>query len=465
MSLKNFVNLLACGSVFMFAGLCNIDATGQVVETPSTLQTKDNTERVWQQTSELYSTLAGNSLRPVTKQQFMLEVARAFFSVQSKEPPGNLHEEVSGLATDSELKNWLTEVWDQAGLADWKTEGEESLRDLICQTVVEQIVPRAGFITAKQQRVQKQLAENQYVGIGITVRWHDGKTTILNTFPGGAARQAGLRPGDCILEIDGQSMAGFNLGQAVDKARGPEGSQVNVVVQNLDGSEPRTVDMVRTIVPSPSVAGVRQRDDGAWLFVEDKDARHAFLKIDKVVGSTARELRGAAGEVVDQGLQRIVLDMQSLTDGDLHQLHLMADVLCEEGKFGSLKFPAGPTQELMTRADSAFSGMQIVVLSPLKPVSGPVLALLAMLKTRPGTQIVGPTIENTMTCRASFDLSNHSGTVTHLPYAWLVPALLNLQPAVGKSPTLHFRIQFTPHVVAEDPQKIKQLAMEWLHQN
>ena len=465
MSWENSVFRIAFGSTFWCVGLLTIVACGQLLETQSNRQGNDARERVLQRTRELYHTLDANSLRPLTQQQFTLEVARAFFSVQAKKIPANLHHDVSGLATEQALQLWLAGIWEQAGLGNWNPERAERLPDSICQMVVGNIVPQARFVTTKQRIVDKQLAENQYVGIGIRVRWDDGKAIIDEPFPGGAARQAGSVPGDCILEVNGRSMAGLDLGQIVDVLRGPKGSQVNVVVQNLDGAEPRSLAMVRTVVPIPSVQGLRQRDDGSWQFFTDQNAHHAYLKINQVVGSTSVELKQAAEAVVARGLKHIVLDLHEMTDGDLHQLHMLADVLCGEGKFGSLELPAAPTQELMTRAETAFSGMQIAVLSPRKPVSGPVLGLLALLKQRPETQIIGPRIVSRLTCQASFDLSSQGGAIANLPYAWLVPDLQDLQPTGEASPELLGRIQFTPHSVADNPQEVKQLALAWLLQN
>ncbi|MDG1807226.1 MAG: PDZ domain-containing protein [Pirellulaceae bacterium] len=465
MSWENSVFRIAFGSIFGCLSLLTIVAFGQVVETQSNTQVNDARERVLQKTRELYSTLDANSLRPLTRQQFTLEVARAFFSVQAKKTPANLHHDVSDLTTEQALQLWLAEIWEQAGLGSWNSERAERLPDLICQTVVGNIVPQARFVTTKQRLVDKQLADNQYVGIGIRVRWDEGKAIIDEPFPGGAARQAGSVPGDCILEVNGRSMAGLDLGQIVDILRGPKGSQVNVVVENLDGSEPRSLAMVRTVVPIPSVQGLRQRDNGAWQFFTEQNPHHAYLRINQVVGSTSVELKQAAEAVVGQGLKHIVLDLQEMTDGDLHQLHMLADVLCGEGKFGSLELPAAPTQELMTRAETAFSDMHIAVLSPKKPVSGPVLGLLAMLKQRPETHIIGPRIVSLPTCQSSFDLSSQAGAIANLPYAWLVPDLQDVQPTGEASRELLGRIQFTPHSVADNPEEVNQLALAWLQQN
>ena len=449
-----FLNLVWMGWSGAFPQ--NVNASDQPNEVVSV---QKNLETILHQSHEMYGTIDRFAWRPVTKQQLYTEIARAFYTTQNLKAPVELHRAASELNQDKQFREFLTATWAAARLGDTSFAEDEGYPDLICQTVIDRLCPGVSFVPPKQSRVNKQLAENQYVGIGIRVRFDEGRAIIDEPFPGGAARQAGAVPGDRILEVDGKSMEGLSLGPIVEILRGPKGSAVSVVVQNLDGSPPRTLDMVRTVVPIASVHGLRQRDDGSWQYVMEQESAIGYLKISQVVGSTSVELKEAARKLVDQGVNKVVLDLSELHDGDLHQVHMLADVLCSQGSFGALVSRTGETRDLETNSESAFAGLQVAVLGPREAMFGPVLSLLSMLKNRPNTQVIGPEITASLACHSTFDFSDRSGTLSGLVYAHLIPAALssaelNIQPTK--------RIQFAPTVVENNPQTVQKLAMAWL---
>ena len=74
-----------------------------------------------------------------------------------------------------------------------------------------------------------------FEGIGANVTQQDGKIVILSPIKGSPAEAAGIRAGDVILEVDGESTDGWNIEQAVSKIRGPKGTDVRLKVEHSDG--------------------------------------------------------------------------------------------------------------------------------------------------------------------------------------------------------------------------------------
>ncbi|MGI9517968.1 MAG: S41 family peptidase [Pirellulaceae bacterium] len=376
--------------------------------------------RFVQRVNSLYQTFDQNYLQPIVKQQFMLTAVDACYTVGGKQAPAGLRHEASQLANDGDIEKWLTSHW-QAALENVDENPDRPLLDQICDRMLRSLDPRSGYVSARQNRVDKQLAENQYVGIGIRVRYEEEKAMIDYPFPGGTAHEAGARVGDFIIEVDGESMAGLDLGVIVERLRGLEGSEVTVEVQNQDGSEPRTLHMVRKVVPIPSVTGVRQKEDGTWRYMPDRNGRYAYMAIASLVGSTSAELQDAVRDVAAEGAKGVVLDLRELNDAELHHINMVADVLVGEGELGTLNLPYGQTRTLMTRADSDFEGLHVAVLTRER-VSGPVFALLYALGQRNNTSLIGPATNSGLTCLDRFDLPNDDGAIRHLAYATLVPA-------------------------------------------
>jgi hypothetical protein len=88
-----------------------------------------------------------------------------------------------------------------------------------------------------------ELPPHQTAGLGAEVRNVDEGVLVLRTLVGSAAEQAGLREGDVVVEIDGQPTVGLSLREFVERALGPEGTEVEIVV--ADGEGERIVELRR----------------------------------------------------------------------------------------------------------------------------------------------------------------------------------------------------------------------------
>lgn len=95
--------------------------------------------------------------------------------------------------------------------------------------------------------------EGQYAGIGAMVSLQDEKIVIVYIFADSPAEKVGLKPGDVIQGINGESTAGLTLDAATSKIRGDEGTSVTLTILHADATEPVTIEITRAIVKVPSV--------------------------------------------------------------------------------------------------------------------------------------------------------------------------------------------------------------------
>jgi carboxyl-terminal processing protease len=70
-----------------------------------------------------------------------------------------------------------------------------------------------------------------FAGVGMTLRSREGAILIEDVFEGGPAREAGLRPGDLLMQVDNVPTAGTPLGEVVGRIRGEVGTPVSLVVR------------------------------------------------------------------------------------------------------------------------------------------------------------------------------------------------------------------------------------------
>ncbi len=113
--------------------------------------------------------------------------------------------------------------------------------------------PYAAYLRPDQFAMETQDLQGFFEGIGAEVAMRDGQITILAPLPDTPAERAGIRPGDVILEIDGDSAQGLSLLEAVTKIRGQKGTNVELLVLHLNSSEPELIAITRGVIPLTTV--------------------------------------------------------------------------------------------------------------------------------------------------------------------------------------------------------------------
>ncbi len=146
-----------------------------------------------------------------------------------------------------------------------------------------------------------------FEGIGAHVNMNrDGQLVIVKPIPGGPAEAAGIKPGDIILEADGEKLDGMSLLEAVSKVRGPKGSTVELLVKHLGALDPVVIAVIRDEIPLVSVRLRSQPDD-----------RFAHVRIEQFYPTTPDDLRETILQAVDAGAEGIILDVRDNDGGTL----------------------------------------------------------------------------------------------------------------------------------------------------
>ncbi|HWS56551.1 MAG TPA: S41 family peptidase [Pyrinomonadaceae bacterium] len=186
--------------------------------------------------------------------------------------------------------------------------------------------PHSNFYDAKEFEEQRADWRSEYYGIGATIG--DRKvgastdTYVLATFEGTPAYRAGLRFGDKILEIDGQSVKGKPSGEVRDRLRGPRGTTVRVTVERAETGQKETAPITRDAVAQPTVP------DAYFI-------RPGVGYIDMTRGfnyTTAEEFALALEDLRGRGMQGLVLDLRGNGGGILDQAVRVAERFLSNGQ-------------------------------------------------------------------------------------------------------------------------------------
>ena len=163
-----------------------------------------------------------------------------------------------------------------------------------------------------------------FEGIGAHVNMNrSGKLVIVSPIEGGPAEAAGIRPGDIILEVDGESIEGLSLLEAVARIRGPKGTEVILLVKHLGALDPVLIPVERNTIPLISVVLRSQPGD-----------KFAHIRLTQFFPNSPEALSEMLQQVIADGAEGLILDIRNNDGGTLDAVVEIASMFLdsEEGE-------------------------------------------------------------------------------------------------------------------------------------
>ncbi len=405
----------ACIGIIAATGLC---FTGVVSTTACVDNSKaNNAESEWNALVQIGQKISEESLNPPVHQQLCLSAIRGMYHSNNTPIPRSLVNELSACSSLDGMKSVFMEHWDILEANDGFKK-DKCLQSAV-GAMLQDAAPGARFVSHQESRVQRQLRENQYVGIGIQVAFKDGRVVIMDPFIGGAAQKAGARIGDRIMTVDGKDTQGHGLGEVVDMLRGGKGTKTKVVLHNLEDDEPREYTMTRDVVPIPTVRGVRQNKDETWNIRLPGAPKIAYFDFSSIVGSTAAEFNQLANQAKREQMKGLILDFRNVGASDLHHAVMICDALVGKAQIATV-IELNGTSKIRSRAETTLPELPTVVLYD-PSVSGTLFMVLSALKRHSPAKLMGSRLTSNGICRRSVELPDQLGAIEALPYAVCVP--------------------------------------------
>jgi carboxyl-terminal processing protease len=214
-----------------------------------------------------------------------------------------------------------------------------SMRDAAIAAMVESLGdPYTVYVPpAAEDDFNKDL-RGAYVGIGAEIDIVEGWLTIVSPLDESPALAAGVRSGDTVLSIEGETTFGLTSRQCADRLMGEAGTTVNIRVRHTDGEE-EDLAIVRSPIRTRTVKGF-SREGEAWRFTLDPASRIAYIRITQFTDETVADLREALASM-DPPPAGLVLDLRFNGGGTLTGAIEMADLFLDEGTVVSVKSRRG----------------------------------------------------------------------------------------------------------------------------
>jgi carboxyl-terminal processing protease len=182
--------------------------------------------------------------------------------------------------------------------------------------------PHSMYFDRQQWEDFQNDQSSRYYGIGSTIIQHSGKVYIVSPTEATASYRAGLRYGDHIAGINGESTEGWTQAQVRSKLLGPEGTTVTVKIARLGVDKPLEFKLTRGSVPLPSVANYFMLGGGA-----------GYVNLERGFNTTTfDEVNKALGELRQRGMRSLILDLRSNHGGLVDQAQKVSNLFLYKGQ-------------------------------------------------------------------------------------------------------------------------------------
>lgn len=164
--------------------------------------------------------------------------------------------------------------------------------------------------------------DSSFEGIGAEVSLVNGVVTIVAPFRDSPAEDAGLRPNDQIVAIDGEDIEGLSLYEAVLDIRGEKGTTVTLTIERPGVSDPLDIDVVRDEIPVETVHSELLEEDGQ---------RIGYLEVTSFSENTAERFEEELTALEDEGIDSLLIDVRGNPGGYLQSVEDIGNLLIPGG--------------------------------------------------------------------------------------------------------------------------------------
>jgi carboxyl-terminal processing protease len=186
---------------------------------------------------------------------------------------------------------------------------EVKTKDLVSGAIkgmLSSLDPHSGYMSPEAFKEFQVETKGEFGGLGIQISMKDSILTVIAPIEDTPAYKAGIKAGDKILKIDGESTKNMSIQDAVSKMRGPKGKPVTLNIFREGWTEPKDIPIVRDIIKIKSVKSKMLKDD------------IGYIKLTQFQEMTSDDLTKALKDLKEKGMKSIILDLRNDPGGLLN---------------------------------------------------------------------------------------------------------------------------------------------------
>ncbi len=252
-----------------------------------------------------------------------------------------------------ELLNLFGEVMERAKLSYVEEVTDKKLIESALNGMLSSLDPHSSYLDAESFNYMSEQTKGKFGGLGIEVTMDNGLVKVVSPIDDTPAAEAGIKAGDYITHIDGETVVGMNLNEAVGKLRGKIGTKVTLSIRRVN-SKPIEMTIKRKEIKIQSVKSEIKDDAISYIrissFTED---------IDKAISEAVTK----AHKQLKNKFLGIVIDVRNNPGGLLDQAVEVSDLFLEKGEIVSTRSRnESDTVKFMATEGDIAKGLPIVVM-------------------------------------------------------------------------------------------------------
>jgi carboxyl-terminal processing protease len=222
------------------------------------------------------------------------------------------------------------------------------------QGMLSSLDPHSSYLNQRSFRDMQTQTRGEFGGLGIEVTQEGGYIKVISPIDETPAARAGVRPGDFITHLNGTSVQGLTLQEAVEQMRGQRNTQIRLTIRRQGTERPIELTLTRDVI-RPQVVRFRLEDGNL-----------GYVRITSFNEQTEAGLRRAVQQLKQQaqgGLKGLILDLRNNPGGLLDQAVQVTDDFLTQGEIVSTRARrTEDAQRWNAKAGDIADGLPIVVL-------------------------------------------------------------------------------------------------------
>ena len=232
---------------------------------------------------------------------------------------------------------------------------EQKLIESAINGMLTSLDPHSSYMDAKSFRDMQVQTRGEFGGLGIEVTQEDGLIKVVTPIDDTPASHAGIQSGDIITAIDGESVQGLSLNQAVDKMRGAPDTSVTLKIVRGANKDPQDIKLTRAVIQIKSVRARQEGDDIGYIRITQFN--------EQTFDGVRAAIQKFQADIPAPKFKGYVLDLRNNPGGLLDQSIAVVNCFLDRGEIVSTRGRnPDETMRYNARPGDLSKGKQVVVL-------------------------------------------------------------------------------------------------------